>query len=32
MKGDHPAGRMGRWPADASSVAADNIEYALEVI
>ena len=31
-EGDHPAGRMGRWPADASSVAADNIEYVLEVV
>ena len=24
--------RMGRWPADTSSVAADNIEYVLEVV
>ena len=31
-KGEHPAGRMGRWPADTSSVAADRIEYVLDVV
>ena len=31
-KGEHPAGRMGRWPADTSSVAARSSEVVLEVV